>query len=556
MRIDICFSCDDKYVQHLAVTIASILYNAKGDEYHFHILDGGISRKNKKRIEDLRSIKGFDVEFMPVNYDEFKDCPITGYVDYISKPTYFRFKIPSMLKDVDKVLYLDCDIVVLKDIAELFGTDMDGKCMGAIPDTANHWHKARISLGDKNRLYCNAGILLINNKRCRELGVEDRLFSYARNPEQKITFQDQDVINIVLADEIKYLPIKWNVMHDALCTSNPYPELPVEHDYAVKNPHIVHFTNPQKPWNSRCKNPYRKSYYKFLKKTPFKGSYYKIKVKQFPGKIMRTLFSVRKDSDRKVICVLGMRFKSSYKFRKDDFYHEINIIKNQLKDVNEELKARLDEIGAQIRGIKESGKPAPHDTAKATDEVREMRAAMDLVLSHAAEMRNGGRAPSERLETYGLALREIGAGSRILDAACGIGDGTALLGAEADVMGIDANPYAIEFAQKAFGGKNVSFICGATSKTGMTEGFDGAVLFRADGISGAEQALSGIRNALKSGGKLVVSARNESAGAMKELLEKLGFSVGKTLFLNGVGSFKANTSGAEGGRIICIAKKK
>ncbi|MEI8377568.1 MAG: glycosyltransferase, partial [bacterium] len=130
-NLNICFSSDDNYVQHLGTAVTSILVNGDAENnYNFHILDGGISDENKQKLLELKKIKDFNIEFYKINSDEFECCPLNRF--YISLATFYRFKIPSLLpKSINRILYLDCDIVVMKDLKEMFFTDIGG-CFAAV----------------------------------------------------------------------------------------------------------------------------------------------------------------------------------------------------------------------------------------------------------------------------------------------------------------------------------------------------------------------------------------------------------------------------------------
>ena len=259
-KINICFSSDNNYAKYMGTAICSILKNAgENDSYNFYILDGGISNETKEQISGLKTIKDFSIEYLTVNPDDFKSCPMTGYVNYITLPTYYRFKIASLLPNVDKILYLDGDIIVNSDIKELFDTDIENYYIGAIPEVFNHHHKERLEIFGDN-YYFNAGVLLINSKKWREDNIEEKLFTYALNPEREIVFQDQDILNEVLKYNIKYLPLKWNLQHDALFTEESYLYHKTERNEAIKAPKLIHYTHKLKPWNPKCTNKYRTLY--------------------------------------------------------------------------------------------------------------------------------------------------------------------------------------------------------------------------------------------------------------------------------------------------------
>jgi lipopolysaccharide biosynthesis glycosyltransferase len=269
-NIHICFSCDNNYVQPLAVLIASILKNSiNRDSYNFYVLDGGISEKNKDKINEIKAIRDFNIHYISVNSKEFKDCPITDYAPYITITTYYRFKIPSFFPKIDKMLYLDCDMVVNRNIRELFNTNIDDYYVAAVPEVCNQHHKTRLNI-EGNSYYFNAGLLLINNKKWREDDVERKLFQYALNPEKEMIHQDQDILNIVLKNDKTYLPIAWNLQHDAIDMEDSYIYHQEERLSAIKEPYIIHYTNKFKPWHKECTNKFKEKYFEYLKLTPFK----------------------------------------------------------------------------------------------------------------------------------------------------------------------------------------------------------------------------------------------------------------------------------------------
>lgn len=99
MTIHVCLSSDDKYARHLGVTIASILVNkAPEDELFFHILDGGISRENRSRLESLQNLASFKIEFLAVDISLFQNFPLdTDGPAHVSLATYYRILLPEFL---------------------------------------------------------------------------------------------------------------------------------------------------------------------------------------------------------------------------------------------------------------------------------------------------------------------------------------------------------------------------------------------------------------------------------------------------------------------------
>ena len=260
--IQVCFSSDDKYSLYLAVAIASILKNAKKtDELSFYILDGGISSANKGKIKSLKKIKNFDIAFINVNDSLFKRFPIGD--NYISIQTYYRYIIPQLLPDIDKILYLDCDVIVKDSLSELYNQDISDYWIAGVEDLGYFVDRKRLKR-ETESFYINAGIILLNVKKWREDNITEKLFNFTRENAAMLEHKDQDVINMVLNSKSKPLDYRWNVQdsyHRSYEMANhPNKQLFIA---ARNNPGIIHYTSANKPW-ANLMIPMAKEYYKYL----------------------------------------------------------------------------------------------------------------------------------------------------------------------------------------------------------------------------------------------------------------------------------------------------
>lgn len=352
-KINICFSSDNNYAKYMGTAICSILKNAgENDSYNFYILDGGISNETKEQISELKTIKDFSIEYLPVNPDDFKNCPMTGYVKYITLPTYYRFKIASLLPSVDKILYLDGDIIVNSDIKELFDADIENYYIGAIPEVFNHHHKERLEIFGDN-YYFNAGVLLINSKKWREDNIEEKLFTYALNPEREIVFQDQDILNEVLKYNIKYLPLKWNLQHDALFTEESYLYHKTERNEAIKAPKLIHYTHKLKPWNPKCTNKYRTLYYEYLKQTPWKNDYNKLFLSLILKNIGNFFYQKKQDNTVEKIKIFRITFHKKVEKRYEVKKYFLGIKYSQKLDEKRLIWQRGEDVLKAISKLKQ-----------------------------------------------------------------------------------------------------------------------------------------------------------------------------------------------------------
>ena len=112
-RINVSLACDNNYAKYAGVVIASILANAnKDDNLFFYILDGGISAEYKQQILSLKKIKDCEISFIAIDETLFEDYKKVQTHFYITLPTYYRLKLPSLLPDIDRIIYFDCDFVI------------------------------------------------------------------------------------------------------------------------------------------------------------------------------------------------------------------------------------------------------------------------------------------------------------------------------------------------------------------------------------------------------------------------------------------------------------
>ncbi len=259
MQINVCFGINDNYCQHCACTIASILYNSNPkDKYNFHIISDYISEINKQKLESLKYIRDFKLNIHQVNVDDYLNLDVNNQ---LGPSSFFRFKAFELF-DFDKVIYLDVDLIVRKDIAELYEIDVnDYYCAGAEDLVAPRKIQEYNMAPDTN--YINAGVMLLNLKYCREHNVSEMLKVFLSGT-WEIQWNDQDILNYLFQHKIKFVDIKWN------CTY--YTSLYKDQEYfhrMAKDPSIIHYISFAKPWIAGM-NPHLKlDYFKYLRLTPY-----------------------------------------------------------------------------------------------------------------------------------------------------------------------------------------------------------------------------------------------------------------------------------------------
>ena len=267
MNIPIFLASDENYAKYMAVTMTSIFTNTE-EFIEFYILDGGITDETKKKFDELKSIKqNFSIEFINVDMSLFEKFPNLGH---FSLNTYLRYLIPNLKPELDKVLYLDVDLVVKGDIKEFYSTDLEGYPIGAIPYLIEgniefaEWCemlKHRIGM-NQDSVYFNAGVLMIDCEYFRKHNMQKYLFDKTQEMASLLLCPDQDILNVTFENNYKTLPANYNLVID-MTDSNIF-------DKYKNGFYILHYTGGKgyRPWlNSEC--PFADDFWISAKKTPF-----------------------------------------------------------------------------------------------------------------------------------------------------------------------------------------------------------------------------------------------------------------------------------------------
>lgn len=264
--IEIVIATDDNYVQHCGVVMSSIVSNAKPDtQIRFHIISDGLIYENLQKFQSYADEKT-EVHFVYVDPDEFRQCPLPEGIG-ISQATYYRLKMAELLPELDKALYLDCDVIVRRDLTDLWETDISQFYAAGVPDGITPDESARrTGLPPVQGFYSNAGVMLINLKYWRKDRLQDRFFQFIEENYSRINFPDQDVLNYCLQGRILQLSSLWNVQYFVFADRTDGSAETLE---TLRNAAILHFITTSKPWSFYNQHPMRGEYLKYLLKSPW-----------------------------------------------------------------------------------------------------------------------------------------------------------------------------------------------------------------------------------------------------------------------------------------------
>ena len=280
--IHIGLACDNGYAQHTGVTIQSVLANCKHpEELHLHIINDGIKEENKLKLKQVVNSFGAHIEFITVDKNKLKEL---NREDYLGVQTYYRLLLPEVLPKVNKLIYLDSDLIIEKDIAGLWSYGFDKNIFLAVPEAPVN-QKAGIERLNipKEFEYFIAGVLVIDCDKYRKQHVAKKVLDYAMHNKEKLVSGDQDALNATMYNNWKAVPYEWDV-----CPHFYFPDMigKLGRDAVKKlraDPAIIHYTGPVKPWHYLDIHPLKNRYWHYLEQTPWKDY-------EFPDKNIKNRF--------------------------------------------------------------------------------------------------------------------------------------------------------------------------------------------------------------------------------------------------------------------------
>jgi lipopolysaccharide biosynthesis glycosyltransferase len=296
--INIACSSDDNFAQHLCVVLFSLLKNLSSErEVLINILDGGISEENKEKIKDSLDFfksKISEIRFILMEKAEFAEFRESKT---ITRPTYFRIILPSILSNFKKVIYLDCDLVIEVDISELYDMSLSGTFILAVRDSSIEMEKEYQNVLNIPNIkgYFNAGVLLINLEKFRQKSISNEIIKSLRKIDGLSHDFDQSSLNDVLYDRWHALSPEWNQLAEISTCSNYKNTTYTREEFflAKNNPKIIHYSSRfSKPWLYESISPNKDRYLHYLKQTKFSDFKFEVTSKKIFMKYLYMLYFV------------------------------------------------------------------------------------------------------------------------------------------------------------------------------------------------------------------------------------------------------------------------
>ena len=327
--IDIAFILDNGFVIPTATAITSLIKNKHKDTiYRINLVTSNLSKEN---IDKFKLYENDNICINVIERDSniYKDFHIfdDSQPCCASITALLKFELPSLLPNIDKVLYLDGDIIVRNDLSELFNNVIGDRYAAVVKDSGRMYYRLNVANDIEN--YFNSGVMLLNLKRLRQDNMTQKLL-YAKKESKDKSLMDQNIFNIEFAGKVKFLDIKYNFLYLNLTRAKNQYTMEMlnkmfNSNYASlkeieKKAYIIHFSSKDKPWKysnivgaKEWFNYYKKSYFyapALLIQNQKKSIHDCLVDKKFII-FLRNIFSVYNSENKshKIISILGIKIK-------------------------------------------------------------------------------------------------------------------------------------------------------------------------------------------------------------------------------------------------------
>lgn len=271
------YSSDNNYTSIVGVSITSLLENNKEfTNIYIYFIDCGLTEESKKIL--LKLVKKYN---RIITFHPLKDV-IVHYEINAPKPSYYGRLFAPFITKADKILYLDCDLLIVDSLKELWNTNIKGYSLAAVQGPgASAENRAKLNITPETR-YINSGMLLINLNYWRKYNITEKLIDYLNRNGEIPPYHDQNIINAVCYRDMLIIHPKYNLLWSMMCCKPKdicrlnkiqyyYNDKEIEN--AINHPVIIHFSNSiyGRPWRKGCHHKYKKRYLYYKQISPWRN---------------------------------------------------------------------------------------------------------------------------------------------------------------------------------------------------------------------------------------------------------------------------------------------
>lgn len=300
-RVDTLLCTNVLFQQHAAVCLASLLANNPDLVFNIVIVAQPTEALDEEKFRrSLTQFTNYSLQFIKFSFPADLSLPL---IAHYTIDTYTRLWIKEFFpQNVNRVLYLDADIVVVGSLAPLWFADLNGALLGAVDIPGSDQGVTLLGLNHEDG-YFNAGVLLIDLEQWRTIRAEEIVLDYVRNNPDRIMY-DQDALNACFHACTKRLDYRWNVIRPFYREPVTLPLDRAEIEAIRREARIIHFNGGSKPWSYFCDHPRRGEYQRYLLMTAWRDY---VPPDRTPLNILRKGISASLPSSLKDLLKKGLR---------------------------------------------------------------------------------------------------------------------------------------------------------------------------------------------------------------------------------------------------------
>lgn len=278
--MNVMYASDDNYAWLMGISMISLFENNKEiKDIDVYIFGDNLSEENQKIITTIAEKYGRTCHHVDVGKINIPQILMS---DRYPKSTFSRlFAYELLPKEVEKLIYLDCDTIVMGSLEDMFNMNVEGKAFLATKDCMGKAYKRKIGLKDEDT-YINAGVMVMNMKRLREIPIAERMVAFVDKYAEAMTYADQEIVNGIFQGDFGIMPVEYDMQTQFVQYS--YKEIvKIRHphrfyskeevEYGKNNPKIYHYTTCMldvRPWFSNSKIVNAWAFDKYMALSPWK----------------------------------------------------------------------------------------------------------------------------------------------------------------------------------------------------------------------------------------------------------------------------------------------
>jgi lipopolysaccharide biosynthesis glycosyltransferase len=265
--VPLVIAADENYLQHAGVMLASLFVHNPELCFKIYLISNVVYKSNYQKVRKLVMEAGHQFERLAIDASRLQHLKLSAHA---TTAVYYRLLIPELLdKSIEKVLYLDCDLIVKDSLMPLWKMQLMDHPVAAGAEQHFDRHHALGMSADAP--YFNSGVMLMNLPVWRRNNIAEHAIEFLRENPDRIEAWDQDALNAVLQGNWLPLHPRWNLQTSHFGEGEVKQEHSAELEECRRRPAVIHYTAKFKPWHSWCSHPLKDEYYQYLSLTPWKN---------------------------------------------------------------------------------------------------------------------------------------------------------------------------------------------------------------------------------------------------------------------------------------------